>query len=315
MTPLTFADTWPAMTDRLRRTLAARGVPTQDRDDVIQETGLRVYRAWSDIDPARPLWPYVVTVALNVWRDLLRERAGRRTSDWSVEVELRDDHDVERAVLARHELASVTAAMRVLPAEQRRLLLATEELNDVVRPLLPAERVARMRVRRQLARAVGRASAAIALVWIRRPLRSSAMVATAFVGAMAAAVFTVPVAPAAPGAVVAAPPAPRPFVVAPGTFVSVAQVADNASMTPSTVIRSAVFRQTQQHASAGSNAPTQVPPQHVCSPAQPSSAGVHGGDIHVGSTSLVLEQGRQRPQQFSTPALHAHPGSGCVEVN
>ena len=314
MTPLTFADIWPAMSDRLRRTLTARGVPAQDRDDVIQETGLRVYRAWADIDPLRPIWPFVVTVALNVWRDLLRERAGRATRSWAEDVEVRDHHDVERAVLARQELASVGAAMRVLPQEQRRLLLATDELNGVVRPLLPAERVARMRARKQLARAVGRASAVVALIWVRRPLRSGALIATAYVTAMAAAVFTAPVAPAGPGDFVPAPHALQPLVVSSGSFVSVTHVQGHPMVRPALSPLTAVKGLTHQ-ATGSSGPPTAVPPANVCSPAQPSSAGVHSADVHLEAQQIQIQQGRQKPEQVSTPDVHAHGNSGCVDVS
>lgn len=316
MPPSTFDEMWPAVSDRLRRTLAARGVPAQDRDDVIQETGLRVYRAWSGIDPLRPIWPFVVTVALNVWRDLLRERAGRPTRSWAEDAEVRDHHDVERAVLARQELASVGAAMRVLPQEQRRLLLATDELSRVVRPLRPAERVARMRVRKQLARAVGRASAVVALIWIRRPLRSGALIATAYATAMAAAVFTSPVAPAGPGDVLPAPQALRPAATAPGSLMVVKseQSRGTAPHGPSGVATSldAVAHPAVHHAGR----PMAVAPATVCSPAQPSSAGLPSTSVHVESHELVVQQHQRedQPHQVSTPDVQAHGGSGCVEI-
>lgn len=188
-----FEEAWPELETRLRRSLTARGVPAQDRDDVVQETALRVYRVWDSLDATRSAWPFVVTVAVNYWRDIVRERTGRiATVQPMATIEVTDHHDVERDVLARQELASVRAAWGALAPEQRRLLLATEEFADTVRPLRPAERVARMRVRRQLARTVGRASALIPMLLLRRPGRSTSVVAAAYASAMAATVFTAP---------------------------------------------------------------------------------------------------------------------------
>src|SRR4051812_24167344 len=161
------------MRARLGRVLAARGVPAQDRDDLLQETALRLYRVWDNLDPAQPVWPYAVTIALNLWRDTLRSAATHvREVSPSVAYDNPDDLDVERTVIARQELATVGAALRQLAPEQRRLVLETDELTNVVRPLRAAERMSRMRVRRELARVVGRASAIAALIWLRRPHRA-----------------------------------------------------------------------------------------------------------------------------------------------
>src|SRR4051795_8396240 len=225
---VSFDAAWPDLAERLRRSLTARGVPAQDRDDVVQETALRVYRVWDSLDSTRPRWPFVITVGVNIWRDIVRSRTGRIASEHpSAWIEVTAEHDVERDVLARQELRQVGVAMQSMAPEQRRLLLATEEFADTLppllpaerggrlpapggsadppRPLLPAERVARMRARRQLARAVGRASAAVALLWIRRPGRASGAVATAPARAMAAAILTAPNMALMP-AVTAAPP-------------------------------------------------------------------------------------------------------------
>jgi len=116
-----FDEAWPALSERLRRSLTARGVPVQDRDDVVQETALRVYRSWANIDPNRPAWPFVITVAVNIWRDIIRERTGRIAECHpSATIEITADQDVERDVLARQELASTVVAMRALAPEQRR---------------------------------------------------------------------------------------------------------------------------------------------------------------------------------------------------
>lgn len=189
--PREFGSTWMEMVERLTRVLAARGVPAQDREDLVQETALRLYRVWDTIDPEQPVWPYAVTIALNLWRDSLRASGPYlRSVDASVACEPVAGLDVERTVIARQELAEVSAALRTLAPEQRRLVLETEELSAVVRPLRASERMSRMRVRRELARVVGRASAIAALIWLRRPHRAQAFAAVAFTGALAATVFS-----------------------------------------------------------------------------------------------------------------------------
>src|SRR4051794_8080222 len=175
--------------------LAAKGVHAQDREDLLQETALRLYRVWETLTPDQPVWPFAVTIALNLWRDQLRAAVVRQRDVLSANIDdgLADAPatcDVERTVLARQELAQVGAVMRELEPEQRRLLLANDEVSTVVAPLRPAERMARMRARRELARLVGRASAALALLWWRRPLRANAMATAACAGVLAATVMS-----------------------------------------------------------------------------------------------------------------------------
>jgi hypothetical protein len=315
--PQSFDDAWPALSDRLRASLVVRGVPAQDRDDVVQETALRVYRVWETLDPERPAWPFVVTVGVNIWRDILRERLGRNVDIRpTASMEMTGDHDVERLVLARQELATVGAAMRELAPEQRKLLFATEEFGDVVRPLLPAERVARMRVRRQLARAVGRASAVIAVVWLRRPARSAGLVATAYAGAMAAAVLTSPVplelpAPAAGGAGV-------------GHHITRTAPAAHAQHAESFVSRPVASDPRAHAVTAVISNPSKSHPgtthghrdrTRVCSPTAPPGGAVSGHDIRVGSAGVYEDDGTGEPQPIvTTPPVVAESDTGCVAV-
>lgn len=190
-----FDDEWAVLAPRLSMVLAAKGVHAQDRDDLLQETALRLYRVWETLAPEQPVWPFAVTIALNLWRDQLRAAVVRQRDVLSANLadavaDAPAACDVERTVLARHELAQVGAVMRDLEPEQRRLLLANDEVTSIVAPLRPAERMARMRARRELARLVGRASAALALLWWRRPLRADAMATAACAGVLAATVMS-----------------------------------------------------------------------------------------------------------------------------
>jgi len=317
-----FDDEWPALAERLRRTLTARGVPAQDRDDVVQETALRVYRCWTGLDPNRPAWPFVITVGVNIWRDIIRERTGRIAQCHpTAHIEMTADLDVERDVLAREELASTVVAMRALAPEQRRLLLATEEFGDTTRPLRPAERVARMRARRQLARAVGRASGVLVLLWLRRPARATGVVATAYAGALAAAVLTTPA--MVPMPAISALPAPH----------AVTHALQPSASTPSPAVHRHVTR-----ASAASHSqapPATVPTVRTTATSRPPTAPVAAPNLHtkvcapahlpvavaqvmvkLGGTVIYGydSDGGSQPVA-ATPPTTLRSGSGCVAVN
>src|SRR3954452_6433324 len=123
-----FDDEWEALSTRLSMVVAAKGVLAQDREALLQETALRLYRGWETLDADQPVWPFAVTIALNLWRDQLRAAVVRQRDVLSANgpdtaADVATTCDVERTVLARQELAQVGAVMRELEPEQRRLLL------------------------------------------------------------------------------------------------------------------------------------------------------------------------------------------------
>ncbi|MBV9098747.1 MAG: sigma-70 family RNA polymerase sigma factor [Frankiaceae bacterium] len=314
-----FDDVWTEMRDRLARVLAARGVPAQDRDDLLQETALRLYRVWGTLDPTQPVWPYAVTIALNLWRDSLRSAATHvREVAPVLEYDNADDLDVERTVIARQELASVSAALRALAPEQRRLVLETDELTSVVRPLRAAERMSRMRVRRELARVVGRASAVAALIFLRRQHRAQAMVAAAFTGALAATVFSgspaVSMTTAMPPTPIVAAPVAAP--VAATHAIASRPVAKVIAQRPARVARvvarkhAAVVRRVCAPASApqGVSGPTSDPTT-TTNPQPPAGSGPGVDTVVTAAQTLT-----GRPvAQVKMPTAHA-TNDGCVEV-
>jgi len=312
-----FDEAWPALAERLRRSLTARGVPAQDRDDVVQETALRVYRSWTGLDPNRSVWPFVITVAVNIWRDIIRERTGRIAQVHpSDHIEVTADLDVERDVLARQELAKTVVAIGQLAPEQRKLLLASEEFADTVRPLRPAERVARMRVRRQLARTVGRASAAFVLLWLRRPGRTSGAVATAYAGAIAAAMLTSPAMVTAPA--ISALPSPhiaihhltRPADAAHTARIGAAhagQPLGSRRVTPSATDASA-----PQTAGPAAGAPPVD--TKVCTPVSTPMIGVDVL-VKIGAAGVYETDGSTEQPIATTPPMMVRGKSGCVAVS
>jgi DNA-directed RNA polymerase specialized sigma24 family protein len=156
-----FATEWPVVSVRLGRGLARHGVPPCDRDDVVQETALRLYRAWDTIDTERGVEAFARTVALNVWRDAVRRPVHHGEVLGDVP-EVACGDVVERTTLARMELRRVRRALtRLRPAEQALLheAIAAEVGADEGALAPAAVRMARMRARRQLVAVLRTASA------------------------------------------------------------------------------------------------------------------------------------------------------------
>ena len=63
-----------ALEPRLARFFAQLGVPEADRDDLYQESCLRLYRAAGTYDPGRPFLPWALTVARRVTLNWHRAR-------------------------------------------------------------------------------------------------------------------------------------------------------------------------------------------------------------------------------------------------
>jgi RNA polymerase sigma-70 factor (ECF subfamily) len=100
--------------------LARRLVPTRaDAEDLVQETYLRAWQAWTAGRPPRRVEPWLATICLNLGRDRARQAATR------LEVIAEDlaDHpaptDVEAEAIHRVHLAQVHRALWALPEPQR----------------------------------------------------------------------------------------------------------------------------------------------------------------------------------------------------
>lgn len=316
-----FEDEWTTLAPRLSMVLAAKGVHAQDRDDLLQETALRLFRVWETLAPDQPVWPFAVTIALNLWRDQLRAAVVRQRDVLAANMaesapEASATCDVERTVIARHELAQVGAVMRDLEPEQRRLLLANDEVAATVAPLRPAERMARMRARRELAKLVGRASAALALLWWRRPLRSSAMATAACAGVLAATVMS-----GTPFIATQVPGSQAGTVAAHGHTQVVEPLFRPAAMSRR-IGAPSIPTQRQMRAVHGSAIAT-VPPTSVCATPdgnRPPGINQQSGPrrsspvISVDPFVLVYQDDGSGPQPLiETPAMSADDG-GCVHV-
>ena len=149
---------WPPVADRLAAALRQRRVPEQLAEDLIQETGLRLFQFWDRVDPGRDLWPLALTITLNILRDQIRADSRRR--DVVVPEDL-VEHDTETAALARIELGRVQEALIQLTAPQRSVLLAEVGAGAQPHTSPSATKMLRMRARKRLRSLMEGASAAV----------------------------------------------------------------------------------------------------------------------------------------------------------
>lgn len=141
-----FEEQWPPLAARLGKRMARSCPDLCEREDLVQEVGLRLFRMWDRLD-GRPLWPLVLTIALNLRRDAHRawhEPTMPLTHD------LPADFDVERESMARVELRRVQEALQMLSAAHRDVLLAEIGKLPPTHLSPAAMKMTRMRARRRL---------------------------------------------------------------------------------------------------------------------------------------------------------------------
>ena len=154
-----FGKQWPALQRRLKGFLRNKGVPAGEVDDLVQEVATRLLSYWHKVDRTKPVWPLAATIALN----LLRDRSRRPDLEILGELpEMPGSNDAADVGIARLELQAVLRAMDALTPSQRAALLQAVEPADGSRST-SAEKMLRVRARRRLANAVGRACGGLTL--------------------------------------------------------------------------------------------------------------------------------------------------------
>ena len=141
-----FEEEWPELARRLECFLAAKGVDTWLRADVVQETATRVYRKWPSLDHSCPLWNLVVTIALGV---LVDERRKTSRFELAPDVPQPEIEDVETRALHLLSLTKARAVLEKMREEQRRVLLA--EIGEAPWPEGTRNRINVLRLRARLA--------------------------------------------------------------------------------------------------------------------------------------------------------------------
>lgn len=153
----TFEEAWPELDKRLHGALAGRRVPADLRDDIVQETALRLFRTWDTVKP-ESTWAFTLTIAINLVRDEIRRQQRQDPSRLEAPSHQRD---AEQDALVRIELQKVADALSVLTERQRAILLAEVGEDELTEPEGSALKMARMRARRRLKTVVEQASAAV----------------------------------------------------------------------------------------------------------------------------------------------------------
>jgi DNA-directed RNA polymerase specialized sigma24 family protein len=161
-----FEEEWPALAASVRGWLSARGFPGHLCDDVVQETGLRLFRAWDRVDPSRSIRGFTFTIANNVLRDELKRGAVLELVE-SVP-DNRAESDVEQLGIARLELKRVRRAFEELTDAHRNVLLAEIGRAEPLDRSPSAVKMLRMRARRRLSTLLERASASALVMNLRR---------------------------------------------------------------------------------------------------------------------------------------------------
>lgn len=157
-----FERTWPELEGRLRALLMRKKIPSCKRDDIVQETGLRLFGMWERVDQSQPVWGLAVTIALNLMRDEARRRSDSEIL--GAVPDLASVDNVERAGIARAELNRVRGALDKLSSAHRSVLLAEiGGVADLSSRGPNAVKMMRMRARRELAALLDKAQGLVAL--------------------------------------------------------------------------------------------------------------------------------------------------------
>ena len=151
-----FEECWPELQKSLQRNLARRGVPPWRADDVIQETGLRLFRCWENVDPERSPFGLALRIANNLMWDEARKHQGREILGDVPEKAAA--HDVEELTLARIELNRARTLLDRLNPNHRSVLLAEVGAEELPERNSAATKMVRMRARKRLTALMSNAS-------------------------------------------------------------------------------------------------------------------------------------------------------------
>jgi RNA polymerase sigma-70 factor (ECF subfamily) len=100
--------------------LARRFAPGRaDAEDLVQDTYLRAWQAWTSGNRPRRAEPWLATICLNLGRDRLRRAALQPVLAADPAQEAPADVDVEAAAIGRVERARIERALLALSEEQR----------------------------------------------------------------------------------------------------------------------------------------------------------------------------------------------------
>jgi DNA-directed RNA polymerase specialized sigma24 family protein len=159
-----FETRWRELSRGLHTRLVSRGVPRWVADDIVQETGFRLFRMWDRVDHNGAVWGLAITIANNLLWDQ-RNRGSAREMVGEIP-DAPAPHDVETIGLARLELMKAQRLMAELSPQHRSVLLAEIGEGGTPASTSPdALKMIRMRARRRLGALMEHASSFGFVCW------------------------------------------------------------------------------------------------------------------------------------------------------
>lgn len=143
-----FEREWPGLQERLRRTLGSWRVPRWLADDLVQETGARMWAIRAQIDPNRSVEGLAHRIATNLLKDHLRQQKHLVPGGDLLAIAMA--HDVEGEVIARDEWRRVKVALAKLNPARRAALIDAMAADGTASTAPAALRMMKMRARKQL---------------------------------------------------------------------------------------------------------------------------------------------------------------------
>jgi RNA polymerase sigma-70 factor (ECF subfamily) len=104
------------------RLMRTSGLTDEDARDLVQQTFLQLHLARADYRPGAPLRPWLLTIAYNLKRDLIRKR-GRRPEAPLDRAELRDAPGQHAGLAQKREARRLREALLRLPDDQRTVIV------------------------------------------------------------------------------------------------------------------------------------------------------------------------------------------------
>ncbi|MEV6522408.1 sigma-70 family RNA polymerase sigma factor [Longispora sp. NPDC051575] len=143
-----FAELTRRYWQRLYRLALRIAANRHDAEDLVAETLLRTWRSLSTYPASRirvmRIWPWLVTVLMNVWRNEIRRR-NRRPAEVPLVVKLLDVRPgapwlVEQAVLRAEAHEELGEMLRTLPTDHRRAVVMRYGRGDSIADIAAALR-------------------------------------------------------------------------------------------------------------------------------------------------------------------------------
>lgn len=106
----------------LHNAVVSRLASPNDADDIVQETTIKAWMHRETFDPARPIRPWLLTIARRVAIDAARRRTSVATEDCGAELEDSTQTEPDTMIVRDEMVEAIAAASTGLPDRYRRVL-------------------------------------------------------------------------------------------------------------------------------------------------------------------------------------------------